>query len=101
LHELLVKVTETGAIPVLLNAMQGLSGDIIDSPTAVTLLIQTGRHDFALGAPQGPTTQDTRQEVQINFILKVKPDFSVFRLFFFIFPGVLLFDGIGDLDWRC
>ena len=48
LHELFNKSTETDTILMLLDAMNGLSGDIIDCTKAVAFLILPGCHDFSL-----------------------------------------------------
>jgi len=84
-HKLLNEGTKPGAILVLFDAMDSFSGHVIDRAEAVPFQIGTRRHHFALRAAQRPAAQDARQEVQVDFILKVEQDFAVFRLFLVLF----------------
>lgn len=87
LHELLYEGAKSDAVLVFFDAVQSMTRHVIDRSEAITLLVDARRHHFALGTPQGPTAQDARQEVEIDFILKVQQDFSFFCLFFVLFQA--------------
>ncbi len=86
-HEVLDEGAKSGGVLVLFDAVQRMTGHVIDRPEAIALLVDARRHDFALGTPQRPATQDSRQQVEIDFVLKVQQNLSFFRRFFVPFQA--------------
>ena len=104
LHEVFDEGAKPSAVLVLFDTVQGMTRHVIDRPEAIPLLVDARRNHFALGTPHGPTAQDARQKIEINFILKVEQDFSFFRFFFVLFqaPSLAFVSRIraGDREHR-